>query len=95
MCSSVTSQQLEGIGVKALLEGPIAELLAAGKTVELCVDGDTKIHNMCKGIPNLIVTHDLAHLLKNINKNMGAIVKAANFSGDKLTKMGKGNFHTL
>ena len=93
--SSVTSQQLEGKGVQALLDGPIAKLLAAGKTVELCVDGDTKIHNMCKKIPNLIVTHDLAHLLKNVNKNLGAIVKAANFSGDKLTKMGKGKIEHL
>ena len=86
---------LEGIGVQHLLDGVIARLLAAGKKVELCIDGDTKLHNMCKGIPNLKVVWDLAHLLKNINKNLGAIVKAANFSGDKLNKMGKGKFQNL
>ena len=58
-CSSC---QLEGYGVDYMLKNPIRQLLDAGKKVELCCDGDVKIHNMAEGIPNLKVVYDLAHL---------------------------------
>ena len=60
--AKVSSQLLEGIGVDHMLNGPIRQILESGKKIELCCDGDLKIHNKVKDIPNLKLVFDLAHL---------------------------------
>lgn len=71
--AKVSSSGLEGVGIERALKGPIRKLLEAGKIVNLTMDGDLTGRNRLKGIPNLNVLWDLAHLLKNLPKVRVAI----------------------
>ena len=78
-----------------MIEGPITKLLDCGKTIRLTIDGDMKLKKALQGIQNLIVCFDLAHALKNVQKNLRAVLGDADFFGDSLKKIGFTNFLSL
>ena len=84
-----------GRGFQAMLMGPLQSILNCGKTIRLTIDGDMKLKKALRGITNLIVCFDLAHGIKNVQRNLRAILGDANFFGDSLAKIGFANFLSL
>lgn len=93
-----SAQQMETKGVEYLLNNQVRKLVDAGKQLKLATDGDNKIKNQLKdmGVQQLL---DVAHVKKNILKNVQGIVKVNKFWGDDYkgadTKIGRENFHRL
>ena len=83
-----------------MLQGPIKKLIDAGKVVRVCSDGDCDIKAKLKKV-NLTQLHDLAHVKKNLQKQLQKIIEGYDFWGDeydpsgKRTKIGKKNFLNL
>ena len=78
---SCNAQQMETEGVEYLLKNQVKKLIDAGKQLSIATDGDNKIANQLKelGIRQL---RDVAHIKKNLTRNVEALVKGNNFWGD-------------
>ena len=84
-----------GCGIDELLNGPIKTLTDAGIILRLSIDGDVKLKAKLKSVKGVEVEYDIAHLKKNIQKNVKGRVQGAGFMGDSNTKIGKKNFTDL
>ena len=66
--------------------------------LQLCTDGDCQLASELAKF-NVEQLRDIAHIKKNVVKQLGSIIKACNFKGDaykgKDTKIGKENFASL
>lgn len=84
-----------GLGVDALIEGPIRQLIEAGFTLTLCVDGDLRLQKKLKKIPGVEIAFDMAHMRKNVQGQVRSLLQAADYHGDGMDKTGNFNFLVL
>ena len=84
-----------GCGLEVLLNGPVKQLIDAGFTLRLSVDGDLKMQERLKMLPGVKLCFDIAHLKKNVQKNVKSLLQATDYFGDSMRKYGNENFRLL
>ena len=84
----VSSKKLESEGIEVMLKGPIQQLIDAGKKTFVVTDGDLDLSKKLKNY-DVQHLHDLAHIKKNLQANIQAILQREKFSGDNYVEKGK------
>ena len=84
-----------GQGLDVLLNGPLKQLIDAGFTIVLSVDGDLKLQQKLKKYPGIEVVFDRAHLKKNVQGRVKSMLEAVDYKGDGETRIGNDNFKKL
>ena len=78
-----------------MLNGPIKTLTDAGIILRLSIDGDVKVRQKLSEVKGVEVRYDIAHMKKNIQKNIKNRLQGAKFFGDGRNKIGKHNYGEL